>query len=56
MFDRFGRYFGGPAPRGMTRFPVRVEHGQVLVKVNETIAGPDRDVPAFRPQGKLCLL
>lgn len=55
-FDRYGNYYGGPAPRSMTRFPVRVEDGAVLVQPQEPIEGPERGaVTPLEPEGPLCL-
>jgi len=56
MFDRYGNYYGGSAPRGMTRFPLRVEEGTVLVQTQEPIEGPPRQGPTpLEPEGPLCL-
>ena len=55
-FDRYGRYFGGPAPRGMTRFPVRVDDGSVYIQQQHPIEGPPRDGPTpLDPVGPLCI-
>ncbi len=55
-FDRYGIYYGGPAPHSMTRFPVRVEEGVVYVQPQDPIEGPERgEVTALEPEGPLCL-
>lgn len=55
-FDRYGIYYGGPAPRSMTRFSVRVEEGIVYVQPQDPIEGPARgEVEALEPEGPLCL-
>lgn len=57
-FDLYGHYFAGPAPRGMTRFPVRTEGGDVQVLLNEAIPGPGRRASLKRvlqPVGPFCI-
>lgn len=54
-FDRIGRYFGGPAPRGLARYPVEAEEGEVLVNLEEPEPGPPRGSGAFEPTGPFCL-
>lgn len=55
-FDRYGNYYGGPAPRSMTRFPARVDDGFVLVQPQDPIEGSARgDVKPLEPEGPLCL-
>ena len=56
MFDRHGIYYGGPAPRGMSRVPVRVEDGSVLIRPYDRLDGPPRKGPTpLEPEGPLCL-
>lgn len=56
FFDRYGTHYGGASPRGMTRFPVRVEDGVVYVQPQRPIEGPDRgEVAPLEPEGRLCL-
>jgi cytochrome b6-f complex iron-sulfur subunit len=39
----------GPAPRGMDRFPVRIDkQGVVIIDTREIIEGPPKDVVTFR--------
>jgi cytochrome b6-f complex iron-sulfur subunit len=40
IFNLKGEYVGGPAPRGMDMFPVRVEGEQVLVDTGTIVEGP----------------
>lgn len=55
-FDRYGNYYGGPAPRGMTRFPLRIEDGIVYVQMQAPIEGPERgEVKPLEPGGPMCL-
>jgi cytochrome b6-f complex iron-sulfur subunit len=39
-----GEYLGGPAPRGMDRFRLRVQGDEVQVDTSEVIEGPPRGV------------
>jgi Rieske Fe-S protein len=41
-YDYVGRYFAGPAPRGLDRFDVSVEGTDVVVDVSAFEYGPDR--------------
>src|SRR5918999_2873468 len=41
-FDLFGRFFYGPAPRGMSRYELRVRDGDIQVKTSALIPGPPR--------------
>jgi len=47
----------GPAPRGMDRFPVRIDDGVVIVDTRELVKGPPKGVVTFRdphPQDAGC--
>jgi cytochrome b6-f complex iron-sulfur subunit len=54
-----GEYFGGPAPRGLDRFPVTVEGGQLIVDTGKVQTGPPRGTntwPKFaEPVGPFCV-
>lgn len=54
-----GEYFGGPAPRGLDRFPVTVEGGQLIVDTGKVEVGPPRGTntwPKFaEPVGAFCV-
>jgi cytochrome b6-f complex iron-sulfur subunit len=54
-----GEYFGGPAPRGLDRFPVAVEGGQLIVDTGKVEVGPPRGTntwPKFaEPVGTFCV-
>jgi nitrite reductase/ring-hydroxylating ferredoxin subunit len=57
-FDIWGHYFYGPAPRGLTRYPVRVRSGEIQVNKTEPIPGPGRGASKKRvrqPVGKYCV-
>ncbi len=44
-FDMAGRCVQGPCPRGLDRFPVKVEKGRVLVNTGRLIEGPPLTSP-----------
>ncbi len=54
-----GEYYGGPAPRGLDRFPVTVRGGKVVVDTGSVQTGPPRGTntwPKFsEPVGSLCV-
>jgi cytochrome b6-f complex iron-sulfur subunit len=54
-----GEYFGGPAPRGLDRFPISVEGDKVIVDTGNLQIGPPRGTdtwPKFsQPVGPLCV-
>lgn len=56
-FNLKGEYLAGPTPRGMDRFPVRVEGDQVLVDTGTVIEGPARGILTMPsvPAGPSCL-
>lgn len=54
-FDILGRYYAGPARRGLDRYPVRVQGSGVYVDFERRISGPERgDPPASEPAGGFC--
>ncbi|HEY7875357.1 MAG TPA: hypothetical protein VIG64_09570 [Actinomycetota bacterium] len=57
-FDVYGHYLYGPAPRGLTRFPLRVRDGEGQVKVSDPIPGLGRRASkkrALKPAGMYCM-
>jgi cytochrome b6-f complex iron-sulfur subunit len=54
-----GEYFGGPAPRGLDRFPIMIEDGKVIVDTGNLLTGPPRGTdtwPKFsQPAGSFCI-
>jgi len=56
-YNRWGEYQGGPAPRGLDRFVVNVEEGQIVVDTSTIITGPSRQSGVLnQPQeGPSCL-
>lgn len=54
-----GEYYGGPAPRGLDRFPVEVVGGKVLVDTAQIIEGPPRGTNTWdkfsEPVGPFCV-
>jgi cytochrome b6-f complex iron-sulfur subunit len=56
-YNEAGEYKLGPAPRGMDRFKISVENGQVLVDTSVVILGPPRGTDTINepPQGAFCV-
>lgn len=53
-FDWRGRYYGGPAPTGLTTYPVEVKGRFVFVDLEHPIEGRPRDHSAYEPVGPFC--
>jgi len=43
VYNIKGEYLDGPAPRGMDRFPIRIENDQVIVDTGTLVEGPRQD-------------
>ena len=55
-FDILGYYYGGPAARGLARFPVRVAGDQLFIDIEHPMKGPERGTgPPREPQGSFCI-
>jgi cytochrome b6-f complex iron-sulfur subunit len=57
VYNLIGEYIQGPAPRGMDRFPIKIEGGRVIVDTSSVVEGPPRGVltgPA-QPAGPSCV-
>jgi cytochrome b6-f complex iron-sulfur subunit len=54
-----GEYYGGPAPRGLDRFPVTIESGKIVVDTGDVQEGPPRGTSTWdkfaEPVGPLCV-
>jgi cytochrome b6-f complex iron-sulfur subunit len=54
-----GEFYGGPAPRGLDRFPVEVVGGQVVVDTGDVQTGPPRGTNTWdrfaEPVGPFCV-
>lgn len=54
-----GEYWGGPAPRGLDRFPVTIEGSKVVVDTGDLQVGPPRGTNTWDrfadPQGPFCV-
>jgi cytochrome b6-f complex iron-sulfur subunit len=54
-----GEYFGGPAPRGLDRFPIQVVGGKVVVDTGTVETGPPRGTDTWgkfsQPVGPYCV-
>lgn len=57
-YNRWGEYTDGPAPRGLDRFPSRVDsNGMMVVSTGTTLTGPARtaNVLQQQPEGPHCV-
>lgn len=56
-YNLAGEYTLGPAPTGLSRFPVIVEEGQVKVNTGIIVTGPPRGTDTIRqaPEGPFCV-
>jgi cytochrome b6-f complex iron-sulfur subunit len=56
-YNYAGEYELGPAPTGLSRFPVRVEEGQLKVDTGVIVTGPPRGTDTIRqaPEGPFCV-
>ena len=55
-FDIRGYYFGGPARRGLDRYPLEVREGWIYVDLSHGIEGPPRGAgPPRDPVGPFCI-
>jgi hypothetical protein len=52
-FDRRGNYYGGPAQKGLDRYPVTVKGSSVFVDFDRLIGGPNVQVRSDRTGGSL---
>ena len=54
-----GEYYGGPAPRGLDRFPIAIEGGKVVVDTGALQTGPPRGTNTWdkfaEPVGTFCV-
>jgi cytochrome b6-f complex iron-sulfur subunit len=54
-----GEYYGGPAPRGLDRFPISVKGGKVVVDTGTVEVGPPRGTDTWQkfsePVGPFCV-
>lgn len=44
----WGEYILGPAPRGLDRFPLRIDNGRVLVNTAQVVTGPSRGTVLYQ--------
>ncbi|HUG85166.1 MAG TPA: Rieske 2Fe-2S domain-containing protein [Euzebya sp.] len=56
-YNRWGEYQGGPAPRGLDRFPIDFREGNIHVNTAQIVTGPSRttDVLGEPPAGATCV-
>jgi cytochrome b6-f complex iron-sulfur subunit len=44
VYNIIGEYLGGPAPRGLDRFPIQIVDGEVMVDTSSVVEGTPRGV------------
>lgn len=55
-FDRRGNYYGGPATKGLDRYPIAVEGDAIYVDLETVIPGPERGAnETLEPEGRFCV-
>ena len=56
-YNGAGEYKLGPAPRGMDRFKLEIDDGNVVVDTSEVVLGPPRGTDTIDqpPQGPFCV-
>jgi cytochrome b6-f complex iron-sulfur subunit len=56
-YNQVGEYKEGPAPRGLDRFAITVQGGQIVVDTSKIVTGPPRGTNTTRqePQGPHCV-
>ncbi len=56
-YNRVGEKRGGPAPRGMDRFPIELDGDRVLIDTGTEIVGPEigTDTTGQEPEGPHCV-
>jgi cytochrome b6-f complex iron-sulfur subunit len=52
IYNIRGEYIQGPAPRGMDRFPIKVDGESVLVDTGKVVEGPARGISSVSNQAK----
>jgi nitrite reductase/ring-hydroxylating ferredoxin subunit len=56
FFNRVGEYRAGPSPRGMTRFPIEIEDGIVVIDTGASVPGPPPGPESIdEPPGPRCI-
>jgi cytochrome b6-f complex iron-sulfur subunit len=56
-YNQVGEYKEGPAPRGLDRFAITVQGGQIVVDTSKIVTGPPRgtNTTSQEPQGPHCV-
>jgi cytochrome b6-f complex iron-sulfur subunit len=57
IYNIRGEYIQGPAPRGMDRFPIKIQGDRVLVDTADAVEGPPRGESSVssEPKGPSCV-
>ena len=51
-YNKWGEWTGGPAPRGLDRFPSRVENGNLIVSTGTVLTGPARTARVLQQEAE----
>lgn len=51
-YNKWGEWVGGPAPRGLDRFPSRVEDGVLIVSTGSVLTGPARTARVLQQEAE----
>ena len=56
-YNKVGEWKDGPAPKGLDRFAVKVEDGNVTVDTSKIVSGPPRGIDSVKqdPEGPFCV-
>ena len=56
-YNKWGEWMGGPAPRGLDRFPSKLEDGNLIVSTGSVLTGPPRTARVLQqePEGPHCV-
>jgi cytochrome b6-f complex iron-sulfur subunit len=52
VYNVRGEYIQGPAPRGMDRFPIKIDGDRVLVDTGKVVEGPPRGIHSVSSEAK----
>jgi cytochrome b6-f complex iron-sulfur subunit len=51
-YNKYGEWVGGPAPRGLDRFPSRIQDGNLIVSTGVILTGPSRTARVLEQQAE----
>jgi cytochrome b6-f complex iron-sulfur subunit len=51
-YNKWGEWVGGPAPRGLDRFPASIENGNLVVNTGTVVTGPARTARVLQQEAE----